>query len=262
MKKLLAFIFVTLFASATYAQEINTFSVHQIGVEEPVHIDIEDMDSVFMDVQDGTQMMNVRLTDSSVSSYSMSGIDYMDFIYVERGPQAVDLGLTSMWATYNLGASSPEESGDFFAWGETATKTVYTEDSYLYYKNNTYEKIGNNISGTEYDAATSQWGYPWRMPNRYEINELMQCDWKKETMNGIDGYSVTGKNGNSIFLPAAGYMNGTECLGADKYQGYYWSSAVNKDMPSAAYNINFKGYDAEWSASRFYGFSIRPVRDY
>lgn len=262
MKHFLVFILMTLMVTLMSAQERNTFSVHQVGADDPVQIAVEDIDSVFMDVLDGESRMNVRMTDSSVRSYLLSNLDYMDFTYVEKGPQAVNLGLSSLWATYNLGASSSEEAGDFFAWGETKPKSSYTENNYLYFKNGTYQKIANNISGTQYDAATERWGYPWRMPNRNEINELMECEWTPDNVNGVDGYRVTGKNGNSIFLPAVGYYNGTAHVDTDNRQGYYWSSSVNMDMPSSAYNINFRGYDAEWSASRFYGFCIRPVRDY
>ena len=239
----------------------NTLVIHQMNTND-VQIPVDDVDSVYVDNQGDKDNMNVRMTDGSLRSYAFENIDYMDFIYVDKGPQAVDLGLSSLWASYNIGATCPEEAGDFFAWGETSPKSDYSEESYLYYKNGSYQKIANNISGTEYDAATAQWGSPWRMPNRYEITELMQCEWKQDTVNGVDGYRVTGKTGNSIFLPAAGYMNGTEHQDNDNRQGYYWSSSVNMDMTSSAYNINFKGYNAEWSASRFYGFCIRAVRDY
>lgn len=261
MKRFFVFGLMTLFFVMMSAQERNTFSVHRHDATSE-QMAVDEIDSVFMDVLDGESRMNIRMTDSSLRSYTLSSLDYMDFIYVEKGPQAVDLGLSSLWASYNIGATSPEECGDFFAWGETVAKSDYTEESYLYYKHGTYEKIANNISGTEYDAATVQWGSPWRIPNRYEMNELMQCEWTAATLNGVDGYRVTGKTGNSIFLPAAGYYNGTARVDTDNRQGYYWSSSVNMDMPSSAYNINFKGYDAEWSASRFYGFCIRPVRDY
>ena len=239
----------------------NTLVIHQMNTND-VQIPVDDVDSVYVDNQGDKDNMNVRMTDGSLRSYAFENIDYMDFIYVDKGPQAVDLGLSSLWASYNIGATCPEEAGDFFAWGETSPKSDYSEESYLYYKNGSYQKIANNISGTEYDAATALWGSPWRMPNRYEITELMQCEWKQDTVNGVDGYRVTGKTGNSIFLPAAGYYSGTSHLDTNNRQGYYWSSSVNMDMTSSAYNINFKGYNAEWSASRFYGFCIRAVRDY
>ena len=208
-------------------------------------------------------VMLVRTADGTAHRFTVEGIDYIEFDkeVVPDPHQGVNLGGTVQWAVCNIGAETPEQLGDLFSWAETEPKDDYSEENYLYFKNYAYEHIGNNISGVEkYDAATAQWGEPWRMPTLSEIRELMTCTWEKETLNGVAGYRVTGSNGNSIFLPAAGYQSGSERVAVGE-QGYYWSSSVNPEMPSSAYNINFKGYDAEWSASRAYGFSIRAVKD-
>lgn len=174
--------------------------------------------------------------------------------------EAVDMGLSVCWATCNVGASHPEDFGGRFAWGETVEKRSYTEENYTFFKNEEYEYIGVNICGTKYDVARRRWGGEWRLPTRSELAELTtRCTWTPETLNGVNGYRVTAQNGNSIFLPSAGLQNGavpTE-VGTG---GYYWSGIVNRSMLSAAYNLNFRGYDAEWTASRAYGFSIRAVR--
>ena len=92
--------------------------------------------------------------------------------------QKVDLGLSVCWAGWNVGASSPEEYGDYYAWGETIDKSDYTEDSYQYYNGSDYVNIGSNISGTRYDVARAQWGGSWRMPTNAEFEELInRCTW-------------------------------------------------------------------------------------
>ena len=242
----------------------NTLVIHQMNTND-VQIPVDDVDSVYVDNQGDKDNMNVRMTDGSLRSYAFENIDYMDFIYVDKGPQAVDLGLSSLWASYNIGATCPEEAGDFFAWGETSPKSDYSEESYLYYKNGSYQKIANNISGTEYDAATAQWGSPWRMPNRYEITELMQCEWKQDTVNGVDGYRVTGKTGNSIFLPAAGYSwFDDDEYGTTLYYrgslGSYWSSSCNS--ATRAYYLRFSSsevYPQNYYIRRL-GFTVRAVQ--
>ncbi len=219
--------------------------------------------AVLLHAQQVCYVMRVEMTDGSVQRIAVDDVNCITFeteeVFDPR--QAVDLGLSVKWAACNIGADTPEGLGDLFSWAETAPKTDYSEANYSYFVNYSYEHIGYNITGVaKYDAATAQWGEPWRMPSLHEINQLMSCTWTPETLNGVKGYRVTGKNGNSIFLPAAGYQPGEERLEVGT-QGYYWSASLNPDMRSSAYNINFRGYDAPWSASRAYGFSVRAVRD-
>ena len=174
--------------------------------------------------------------------------------------EAVDLGLSVLWATCNVGGQHPEDLGYHFAWGETSEKQSCTEDNYVFSKNGQYEYIGVNICSTKYDAAHLLWGGQWRMPTRSEMSELTsRCTWTAETLNGVHGYRVRAANGNSIFLPSAGYQNGDVPSEVGE-GGFYWSGSLNREMTSAAYNLNFRGYDAEWTANRAYGFSIRAVR--
>ena len=234
--------------------------------------------------QQGKYTMTVQ-TDEGPQLFYVDEIDYIDFtanqmvIHPKTGSaqqfaqstmygaefatdshEAVDLGLSVHWATCNMGADSPEDYGLFYAWGETLTKYSFTEANYKYYTDQQYQYIGTNICGTTYDVAHRQWGGHWRMPTRSEVRELTtQCTWQPDTLNQVPGYRVTGPNGKSIFLPSTGYQTGTkkEEVGTC---GYYWTGSLNRQMPYSAYTLNFRGYDDDWSANRFLGFAIRPVR--
>lgn len=182
------------------------------------------------------------------SGYGINGYDY------------VDLGLPSglKWATCNVGANSPEEYGNYFAWGETVTKSEYTQDNSL-----TYGRPMGDISGNvQYDAATANWGGTWRMPTEAELNELVnKCTCKWATQNGVNGYKVTGPNGNSIFLPAAGTRGGTSLDGAGDY-GVYWSSTPGGNDYYACYLFfNSYGQSMYDDSYRISGFTIRPVSE-
>ena len=177
--------------------------------------------------------------------------------------QKVDLGLSVCWAGWNVGASSPEEYGDYYAWGETTTKSNYTESSYQYHNGSDYVNIGSNISGTQYDVARTQWGGNWRMPTEAEIQELKdRCTWTWTTYNNVNGYRVTGPNGNSIFLPAAGCRRGTELDDRGSF-GYYWSGSLNESRQGDACSLNFYsgGRLVDYRYTREYGRTVRPVCD-
>ena len=130
-----------------------------------------------------------------------------------EGHGYVDLGLSVKWATCNVGATSPEDYGDYFAWGETETKSEYTEENSATYglsisqlESQGYIDGAGNLN-PQYDAAAANWGGDWRMPTVAEMWELINnCTWTWTTQNGVSGYNVEGPNGNSIFLPAAGYI--------------------------------------------------------
>ena len=167
--------------------------------------------------------------------------------------QYVDLGLSVKWATCNVGASKPEECGDYFAWGETKPKSSYSSSNYTYTSNTSTLPMSN-------DAARVNWGGSWRMPTKAEQDELRtNCTWTWTTQNGVKGYKVTSKsNGNSIFLPAAGDFYGTS-LYDEGSKGCYWSSSLY-DNSSYAYYLSFTSYDvSRYSNNRFRGQSVRPV---
>ena len=178
----------------------------------------------------------------------------------------VDLGLSVLWAKYNVGATSPEEYGGYYAWGETEEKSSYTLENYKYYNSSTdsFINIGDDISGTQYDVAHVKWGNGARMPRLTEIQELLNnCSGSVSTYNGVKGMTVTGQNGNSIFLPFAGV-----CFDGDLdegYYGFYWSSShENYAYGGCAYILYFYDYPIglEWGThAPVYGFSVRPVKE-
>ena len=195
-----------------------------------------------------------------------------------NGHEYVDLGLPSgiKWATCNVGADSPEDYGDYFAWGEVKPKKEYSEYNYKHVniseesvflglgkreiKN--YFNIGDNISGTEYDAASANWGGSWRLPTKAECEELNnKCTWKWTTKKRVRGYNVTGPNGNSIFLPAAGCRLGSS-LGSAGELGYYWSSTPDESNGYSAYDLSFNSWyhRVSWHG-RYDGQSVRPVSE-
>jgi hypothetical protein len=188
----------------------------------------------------------------------------------------VDLGLSVKWATCNVGATKPEEYGDYFAWGETQPKSIYDFSTYKYCNGSetTLSKYNNSSSyGTvdnkttldlSDDAARANWGGSWRMPTKAEQDELRNnCTWTWTTQNGVKGYKVTSKsNGKSIFLPAAGRRSGSSLNSAGS-EGNYWSSSLLMDFPYytfCAYMLGFESSDVDWHyVFRDCGQSVRPV---
>lgn len=197
----------------------------------------------------------------------------------------VDLGLPSgtIWATRNVGAVAPEDYGDYFAWGETAPKDYYNLDTYKWYQGY-YDADGYYHGGyTKYctsssrgyngfvdnkteldpsdDAACAH--YPGgRMPSQEQIQELIDnCTWQWTQQNGVNGHLVTGPNGNTMFLPAAGYRWYESLRGAGLC-GSYWSRTLYSSSPGDAYNLDFVlGSWSDWDYGyRVYGQSVRAVR--
>jgi hypothetical protein len=190
----------------------------------------------------------------------------------------VDLGLPSgtLWATCNVGANSPEEYGDYFAWGETEPKTDYSWSTYKYCK-------GDRKSMTKYciisdygtvdnktelepsdDAATMNWGSAWQMPSYEQLKELVNSSYTSTTwitLNGIYVRQITSLiNGNSIYLPAAGYRDGTILSYAGSIVNY-WSRSICTSENNSAYNLYF--YDKYIFLEddyRHFGLGVRPVR--
>ena len=188
----------------------------------------------------------------------------------------VDLGLPSgtLWATCNIGASSPEDYGDYFAWGETEPKNNYDWSTYKWCDgdNNTLTKYCTSSSyGTvdnktelspEDDAAYMNWGSSWRMPTLEQQQELLEsCNWNWTTRNGINGWLVIGPNGNSIFMPAAGNIYRSS-LREEGSTGFYWSRTLDSGRPNSAYNmlVELEGMGFA-NGGRYAGFTVRAVRE-
>ena len=193
----------------------------------------------------------------------------------------VDLGLPSgtLWATCNVGANSPTDYGDYFAWGETTPQAdnAYSWTSYKYANGNwdkltkycNYSSYGDNgftdtltVLLPEDDAATANWGTGWRMPTKAELQELIDnCTVTWTTQNGVNGCLFTASNGNSLFLPAAGYRHDGELISAGS-DGGYWSSSPRADDPDGAWYLYFLSGDYYMCSGynrRLYGFTVRPV---
>ena len=178
------------------------------------------------------------------------------------GHYYVDLGLPSgvKWATCNVGASSPEDYGDYFAWGETSPKAEYSWENSV-----TNGEQMSDISGdAQYDAATANWGGSWRMPTKEQMEELVEhCEWEWTQVNGVNGAKVIGPNGSCIFLPAAGFRDGSSFF-HDGYDGFYWSSTPYDyyyDL-NYAYNLYFITGDEDVNLSyRYYGLTVRPITE-
>lgn len=203
---------------------------------------------------------------------------------VSKSPVAVDLGLPSgtKWADRNVGAESPSDCGDYFAWGETEVKSDYSKNTY------TLGNIGNDIAGTQYDVAHVKWGGSWRLPTKAQCEELVAnttSEWVNDYEGtGVKGRRFTGKNGQSIFLPAAGYREGTSLINAGSsnggyltYEGDYWSSTYSTiegfgEYPyfltfSITYGNYIDGYMMDGPNVGSYllydiylGFTVRPVQ--
>ena len=190
--------------------------------------------------------------------------------------EAVDLGLSVKWANMNVGASTPEEYGKYFAWGETEIKGEYSWSTYKFgtffngarrlSKYNTKADHGTVDGKTELeladDVAHVILGGNWRMPTDSEWTELRnRCEWERTIQNGINGKIVTGPNGNSIFLPDAGSRTELN-LNGDGEIGLYWSSSLYKDYPETAWYVHSHGdYLSRTAAGRDCGFPVRPVSE-
>ncbi len=190
--------------------------------------------------------------------------------------EAIDLGLPSglKWAAHNVGANAPEDYGGYYAWGETEEKENYSWSTYKWY-NGSYDTQTKYCTDSDYgtvdnktvldpedDVAHVKWGGSWRMPTLAEQDELRNsCIWTWTTLNGVTGYRVTGPNGNSIFLPAAGYRDGTDVDNRGS-NGIYCSSSLDGNYSSYAFHLYFYVGDYDWtSRNRYYGRSVRPVTE-
>ncbi|MBQ4344824.1 MAG: serine/threonine protein kinase [Muribaculaceae bacterium] len=175
--------------------------------------------------------------------------------------KAVDLGLSVLWSDRNVGASSPSDYGGYYAWGETSTKSDYSWSTYTHCDGsyNTCHNIGSNIAGSRYDVARQAWGGGWKIPTKAQWEELEnRCTWTWTTEGGHSGYKVTGPNGNSIFLPAAG----SHFFGTSSYYGYYWSSTLFESGTADAWQLHFDSGDHSMCFSfRDYGRTVRPVTE-
>ena len=194
-----------------------------------------------------------------------------------NGHTYVDLGLPSgtLWATCNVGATTPEGYGDYFAWGETQSKTTYNWSTYKY-ANGDYDQLTKYCNNSSYgyndftdnltvlqssdDAATANWGNGWCMPTKEQWQELYQNTTNTwTTQNGVNGSLFTASNGKSLFLPAAGFRLIDELINVGS-SGYYWSSSLNSVSPHFAWHFySYSDSYIMYYYCRYYGQSVRAV---
>ena len=231
---------------------------------------VEAQDAVTKSYFDSIVNVYVDIIDSLGGSLTVC-LEGVNGVY--RNHEYVDLGLPSgtMWATCNVGASSPEDCGDLFAWGEVHPKEIYHDSTYTYSAN-------PNTLPSNRDAATANWGSRWRMPTDEDFVELLSnCAWRWTTINEVNGYIVTGFNGNSIFLPAcATRFDGTFFISksADRDasgSGSFWLSTMGRAPAETATGFFWSPnmfFFSRWSISygcsdiinyRAVGQTVRPV---
>lgn len=174
-----------------------------------------------------------------------------------NGHEYVDLGLSVKWATTNVGASSPENYGGYYAWGETEEKDYYSEKTYKYKYGNSYIDIGDNICGSQYDVAHVKWGSSWRMPTYAEFEELeRECRKEIAVINGVTGCKYTAKNNKSIFLPMGGWKMYTSV--DDKGTDFCFWTGTKEGI--RAY-VQLYSYNKSLLGLRYLGLSVRPVSE-
>ena len=244
--------------------------------------------SLSISAQETTDTMYIYRGNNVVERIAVTDIDSITFtapaVVEEEIPvipnltpgEAVDLGLPSgiKWASCNVGASSPEEYGGYYAWGEIEEKEDYSWATYKwcngssstmtkYCTSSSYGTVDNKtVLDLEDDVAHVEWGGSWRMPTNAEQRELIKnCTWSWIALNGVDGYKVTGPNGNSIFMPVAGFRYDMEVYNRGLI-GFYWSSSLYGDICNAYY-LYFCSRYRDWilNYDRFRGLTVRPVCD-
>ena len=217
MKKvgILSLLFVLLFCSGAYAQKTGGFK--------------------------GLKKFAKKVLEQAVEASEPAGPAPLTFVPGE----AVDLGLSVKWASYNVGAAKPEEFGGYYAWGETEVKEVYSDENYSYV-------ITESFLPLKDDVANVKWGGEWRMPTSEEASELrVKCKWESTEINGVKGDLVIGPNGKSIFLPECGQLNGTEL---EDFGIRYWTNTKYTYGEKTARILSTTG-----TCRAYYGLTVRPV---
>ena len=238
-------------------------------------------------IQPGTATVTCRVSDSFGGKKDLTCSVSVDMPVPPAStpvPEAVDLGISVKWASFNLGATKPEEFGDFYSWGETESyynpnpfawksglEMGYGWEAYKWYPTSStsfpprmtkYGEDGKTILDAEDDAAAANLGGKWRMPTEAEVAELIdKCTREWTSVNGVKGSKFTGPNGNSIFLPAGGHYNGTNLTKLGKL-GQYWSSSRASDDTTRASGLDFEsGFVGKYDNERYIGLPIRPVTE-
>ena len=228
-------------------------------------VNITDLNAVInMIIDDSATMIADVNCDGTVNIADINAIIsiIIDGPAEEEEDEYVDLGLPSgtLWATRNIGASRPEDYGDYFAWGETAPKEIYNYDNYKWPDYSKYNEIDSLTElEPEDDAAYVNWGPTWRMPTDEQYDELFNfCSWQWTQQEGVNGVLLTSPNGNTIFLPAAG-ERWFDDLAGNGTVGQYWTriryAISSPGLSSTVLSVLLEFTEDHW----FTGW--RPVRD-
>ncbi len=194
-------------------------------------------------------------------------------LHRHRRHESVDLGLSVQWATTNVGAVNPQDYGNFFAFGETEPKEMFTEKNFRFgsngikftqrYDSTKYDKHGISVLDAVDDAAAANWGKGWRMPTKAEKDELLSCNWEWITVDGVYGAKVTsnvpGYEDRSIFIPATGFLDGNEPVDEGE-RVVFWTSTLFKYGSIIHYGNKSEKLETEPRLTFYYGFTVRPVR--
>lgn len=212
------------------------------------------------------QNVTVYSKDGNRTDFKEGEVASIEFNAPERiplatptGVEAVDLGLSVKWATCNVGATKAGDTGAFLAWGEKEEKALYNWTTY--FDTNCEQPLESICGMADYDVAAAEWGGDWRMPTLHEMQELCsKCAWAWTEQDGVQGYVVTGTNGKSIFLPAAGTRQNADLYLAGSY-GAYLTGTRDVSNHFYAYTLVFQPNGEHWVDNnlRDYGQSIRPV---
>lgn len=294
------FIYCSTLTSITIPNSVTSIGETFVGCSSLTSITVlpETPPSLFNGSFDDTNNCPIYVPSESIEAYKSAEnwSDYADRIQpLTPLPEAIDLGLPSglKWASFNLGATKPEEYGDYYAWGETepyyssqdpltwkegkeagyhwasykwcngeANKlTKYCPANWASYWDGAGIPDGKTVLDLEDDAAYVNLGGNWRMPTDDEWTELRKnCTWSWTTQNGVDGYLVTGPNGNSIFFPDAGYRFNTS-LDTAGSRCNYWSSSLGTVRPGYGRGVYISSGDGYRDTVRCYGQSVRPVTE-
>lgn len=210
-------------------------------------------------------LMKVLKSDGTIVEYDVADIEKVYFETTETNPRnpvgsvgtAIDLGLSCLWANWNVGASSEEELGGLYGWGDASGSKTSID-----YSNYPLETPPSNISRTEYDIARKKWGGDWRLPTYDEMSELCsQCSWYYYSSGDTYYLRVVGPNGNQIIMPMSGYRFGTTVYSTD---GDYWTGTLSDNDTNYAWGLDVE--QSDWTfgivgLNRVYGMSVRPVCD-
>ena len=242
----------------TYSIDLTNSSGWQSGYQYTYNITANRLEDIFLEVT-SSSVINAWGDKGTVSEIDIEYQDAEETTADSGTYEAVDLGLSVRWATCNIGAESPEDYGNYYAWGETETKDEYSTSNSVTYA---VSRISDFSGDTKYDAATANWGGSWRMPTYSEMKELVDdCTWEWTTLNEVYGYLVTGSNGNSIFIPSAGHFTGSSFDSSDSH-GCYWSSTPGTSTTTAYYLYIENGkYNMYAYSYRYVGRPVRPVTE-